>query len=111
MKTKIITLLALALFAAGSVHAAEIVGGTSTTIGGGSFGPSTKVHILLVSTAASYGAVSQHESGTKAYGSGGGTGFGKDVGKIYTADCAANPCGASAPTGATATDLTVHTWQ
>ncbi|MDD5286003.1 MAG: hypothetical protein PHD54_09095 [Desulfuromonadaceae bacterium] len=110
MKMKIVTLLAFALFAAGSVYAAEIVGGTSTTIGGGSYTPSTKVHISVVSLPASYGATSQHESGTTLYGSGGGTGFAKDVGKIFTQACATNPCGTSAPPAPTATDLSSGTW-
>lgn len=111
MNKKIITLLALALFAASSsAYAGTIVGGTSTTIGGGNFTPSTKVHMNVVSNGASYGAISQHESGTIMYGSGGGTGFTKDASKIFTQACSANPCGTGNAPAPTATDLSSGTW-
>jgi hypothetical protein len=105
MKKRIIILVAFALFAAGSAYAAtNIVGGTSVSIGTGNFTPSTKVRISVSSNGSSYGAASIHESGTVAYATGGGTGFGSDTTKIFTATCSANPCGTTPPT-ATATAL------
>jgi len=111
MKTKIVTLLALLLFATGIVNAAEIVGGTSTTIGGGTYNPSTKVHVKILSASSSYSASSAHESGTTGYAAGGGTGYAGDVSKIYSKTCAANPCGTDpAVVPASATALPTGTW-
>ena len=107
MKKTILISLALLLIAAGSVYATptEFVGGTSQAIGtNGTFTPSTKVHVSVSSNGTSYGAASIHESGTTAYATGGGSGFGSDTSKIFTAACSASPCGPTPP-NASATAL------
>lgn len=57
----------------------------STTIGGGTYSPSAKVGINLVSAAAAYGATSAHLNGTYEYGTVGGTvAAGNDPTKILS---------------------------
>ena len=55
---------------------------TSTTIGGGTFTPSNKVGIKIISTTTSYAGTSAHLSGTFEYGTVGGAGVTGDPSKI-----------------------------
>lgn len=57
---------------------------SSTTIGGGTYAPSTKVGVSLVSLRTSYGATSMHLNGTIQYGTVGGTGVTGDPTKIMS---------------------------
>lgn len=112
MKKTNVILSAVALcgaFAATS-FAADITG--STTIGGGTYSPSSKVGIKLVSAATSYGASACHVNGTLEYATGGGTAFGGDPTKIVskaipTQAATATVCAPSTPT---ATALPSGTW-
>jgi hypothetical protein len=79
MKKTIMIALAVSLYAAGA-FAADIT--TSTTIGGGTFAPSTKVGISIKSAATGYAATSAHLSGKYEYGTGGGSTFTGDSAKI-----------------------------
>lgn len=83
MKRKIIILLAFALLSASSVFAqTNIIGGTSLAVGTGVFTPSSKVGILVTSSASSYAAASTHLNATFEYGTVGGTGVTGDPSKI-----------------------------
>lgn len=102
-KSTIIFSLVLSLSATAAL-AADIT--TSTTIGGGSFTPSSKVGIKILSTATSYAATSAHVSGTFEYGTVGGAGVTGDPSKIlkkaYTNPANATVGTPTAPASATA---------
>ncbi|MFZ4859277.1 MAG: hypothetical protein ACOYL3_23105 [Desulfuromonadaceae bacterium] len=104
MKRNIILAALLGLVSASTVFAATIT--TSTTIGGGSFTPSAKVGINVVSLSGSYAATSAHVSGTFEYGTVGGTGVTGDPAKIlkkaYTAASGATVGAPTAPASAVA---------
>lgn len=86
---------------------------SSTTIGGGTYAPSTKVGVILVSAPASYGATSAHLNGTLQYATvGGAVAAGSDptkiVSKAYTTAPGTNTAGI--PDTPTATALPSGTW-
>lgn len=104
MKKQLIFAFMLALGTAASAFAADIT--TSTTIGNGSFTPSNKVGIKIISAATSYAATSAHVSGTFEYGTVGGAGVTGDPSKIlkkaYTATSGATVGTPTAPASASA---------
>ncbi len=109
MKKQLILSFALILCSAAVSFAAAITG--STTIGSGTYSPSNKVGINIVSTATSYGATSAHLSGTFQYGTGGGTAFTGDPTKILKkAYTAASDATVGAPDTPSATALPTGTW-
>lgn len=57
---------------------------SSTTIGGGTYSPSAKVGINVISAPTSYAATSAHLNGSVQYGTGGGTGYVNDPSKILS---------------------------
>lgn len=84
---------------------------SSTTIGGGTYAPSTKVGVLLVSLPASYGATSCHLNGTIEYGTVGGTGVTGDPTKIMSKPyTSATTSGIGIPEAPTALALPAGTW-
>jgi hypothetical protein len=104
MKKQLILAFMLTLCSAAAAFAADIT--TSTTIGNGSFTPSNKVGIKIVSAATSYAATSAHVSGTFEYGTVGGAGVTGDPSKIlkkaYTPASGATVGAPTAPASATA---------
>jgi hypothetical protein len=80
MKKKLFLALSLVLCAGSGAFAASIT--TSTVIGNGTFSPSTKVGIAILSAPTSYAATSAHLSGTFQYGTGGGSAYVGDASKI-----------------------------
>ncbi|MEI6827263.1 MAG: hypothetical protein WCK54_16845 [Desulfuromonadales bacterium] len=81
MKKNLIFATLLGLLSASTAFAVTTIEG-STTIGGGTFTPSSKVGIKIISTATSYAATSAHVSGTYQYGTVGGSGVTGDPSKI-----------------------------
>lgn len=61
-----ICFVAALLISASTVYSADITG--ATTIGGGTFSPSNKVNIGVISTDAEYSAESKHYSGNRILG-------------------------------------------
>ncbi len=61
-------MLASIVFASSAFAATELVGGTTTVIGGADFVPSTGVEMNLASEETTYAAQSKHLSGSKEYG-------------------------------------------
>jgi hypothetical protein len=101
MKKNILLSIAVVLAAATGAFgaAADITG--STSIGNGTFSPSNKVGIRIISTATSYAATSAHLSGNVQYGTVGGSGVTGDPSKIvkqsYAADSTATTAGIGQP--------------
>jgi hypothetical protein len=107
MKKNLIIAILFGLMTATSASAVTSID-ASTTIGGGSFTPSSKVGIRIISTATSYAATSAHVSGTYQYGTVGGAGVTGDPSKIVkkaipaqsgTVGAPENPASALALTG------------
>lgn len=80
MKKYILLALVSVLSTSTFAFAGDITG--STTIGSGTFTPSAKVGIKLISAPGSYAATSAHVNGTFEYGTVGGTGVTGDPSKI-----------------------------
>lgn len=90
--------------------------GSAVTIGNGTFSPSAKVLINIMSIPTSYAATSAHLNGLKQYATVGGanlTGTFTDPSKIYSKVYATTPGSAVATpdTGLTATSLTGTGWE
>jgi len=105
----ILSAAALCGLFASSSFAASITG--STTIGNGTYAPSAKVGISLVSASTSYGATSCHLSGTLEYGTGGGAGFTGDPTKILSKAIPTQTGTVGTPDDPTATALPGTGWQ
>ena len=85
-KTRLIlTAAALCGSFSSAAFASPTVISSSTTIGGGTFAPSTKVGLSAYSASTSYTVTSAHLSGTFQYGSGGGSAYTGDPTKIMYA--------------------------
>ncbi|OGT98678.1 MAG: hypothetical protein A2X80_01510 [Geobacteraceae bacterium GWB2_52_12] len=100
MKKRLLLSILATLVAASGAFAGDITG--STVIGNGSFTPSNKVGIAIISSATSYAATSAHLSGTFEYGTVGGAGVTGDPSKIlkkaYTSDSTAVTANIGQPT-------------
>lgn len=113
MKKMMITLAILAFST--SAYAETI--DTTTQIGGGSYTPSAKVGISIMSAATAYSATACHVNGKNQYGTSGGTGITgtyADTSKIYRATIPTQQTDAvvCAPTAVTAaTALPTASWQ
>lgn len=90
---------------------------STTQIGGGSYTPSAKVGISIISAATAYSATSCHVSGKNEYGTSGGTGITgtyADTSKIYKSTIPSQEPNATVciPTEVTsATELPTASWQ
>lgn len=105
MKKQILkSFLVLAIIAAASSAMAATTIQGQVTLGSGSYSPSTKVGLLVSSTAVAYAATAAHLTGTKQYGTVAGSGVTGDPSKIYVKDniTQSGDCGLpSAPASAT----------